>query len=223
MVKERSSAWKTILSGVFLGLIGTMLATSGAYIVGLAGSPMIILAVLLIAAIAVAVLIPKHRTLSISMIAGGLIGLVASWLTLVALFSDGLFSTNTQEDLTAPQLEQWIGLDFPSSASNMRSHAEGFQDWQVRVRFEMPKAEVEPFLKTNNLEPETETTTSFLNEDLKKDWWTPNTNKPPRMYSFKLKTGATIQTQTKTGFYQTIQIVDLPDGNVIVYIMAFST
>jgi hypothetical protein len=223
MTKERSSAWKTILQGFFLGLIVTLLSTYGSFVVGLSGSPLLILAALSIAAIAVAILIPKHRTFSISMIAGGLTGVLASWVAVVALFSDGLFSTNTREDMTATQLEQWIGLDFPASASNIRSHAEGFQDWQVRVRFEMPKAEVEPFLKTNNLEPEREIITSFFNEDLERDWWTPNTNTPPNMFTLKLKTGTSIQTQTKTGFYPTIQLVDLPDGNVTVYIMAFNT
>jgi hypothetical protein len=223
MTKERSSAWKTVLPGFFVGLIGTMLAMSGSYVLGSLGSPYVVLAALLVAAIAVAILIPKHRTLSISMVAGGLTGVIGSWLLLVAHFSDGLFNTSTKENMTAPQLEQFIGLDIPSSATNLKSHAEGFQDWQVRVRFEMPKAEVKAFLKINNLEPERETITSFFNEDLERDWWTPNTNTPPEMFILKPKPGSNVQRQTKTGFYPTIQLVDLPDGNVSVYIMAFNT
>jgi hypothetical protein len=223
MTKIPSSAWKTILPGILLGLVVTMVSLTGLGMFGTAASPFLVLAALLVAAIAMTIFIPKYRMLSISMVAGGLIGVIGSWLLLVALFSDGLFNTSTKENMTAPQLEQFIGLDIPSSATNLKSHAEGFQDWQVRVRFEMPKAEVEAFLKINNLEPERETITSFLNEDLERDWWTPNTNSPPKMFILKPKAGSNVQTQTKTGFYPTVQLVDLPDGNVTVYIMAFNT
>jgi hypothetical protein len=222
MIKERSSAWKTILLGLVLGVIITMLVMVGSFMAGLPSSPFVILAALLLAAIAVAVMIPKRRMLSISMIAGGLIGVAALWLALLALFSDGLFSTSIQENLTAPQLEKWIGLDFPPSAINIRSHAEGFQDWQVFVRFEMPKSDVNEFLRINKLEPESNTITSFSNEDLKKDWWKPET-KLFQVFKPMVKDGTETQPTTKTGFYPTIQISQLEGELVTVYISAFNT
>jgi phosphate/sulfate permease len=228
MTRPDSSQWKTILLNVLLGLVLTLLIAFGLSILGssVIGSPIsptTVLFGLFLAAGIAAWRYPQHRTRLSSMIVGGLIGVAASLLIVVALFSDGLFSTSTQENMTAQQLEQWTGMDLPTSATNLRSHAEGFQDWQVRVRFEMPKGEVATFLRSNNLEPQTETITTFFNDDLKRDWWKPDTNTPPRMYVLKVKTGATVQTQTKMGFYPTVQLIDQPDGSVTVYIMAFNT
>jgi hypothetical protein len=223
MIKERSSPWRTILPGFFLGLIITMLVVYGLFFVGFPGSPIGLLAIPLVVAIAVAMFMPKHRVLSISMICGGVFGIVASWLIVVALFSDGLFSDSTQENMTVQQLEQWIGLDFPSSASNLRSHAEGFQDWQVFVRFEMPKADVKAFLRINKLEPESDPNTQLSNTDLERDWWTPDGSTKPKLFVSKLMLEGTPQPSTKTGFYPTIQISDLNDGQVLIFVNAFNT
>jgi hypothetical protein len=222
-VTQASSLWRTILPGLLVGLIVTMLAMFGSVMMGFSGLPHLILMVLLVAAIAVAVQIPKHRMLSISMIVGGLLGVVASWVIFFALFSDGFFNTRTEENLTAPQLEQWIGMDFSSSATNLHSYAEGFQDWQVFVRFEMPKSDVKEFLRINKLEPESNTITYFSNDDLKKDWWKPETNTPPQVFKPMVKDGTETQPTTKTGFYPSVQISDLKGGLVTVYISAFNT
>jgi hypothetical protein len=222
MIKERSSPWRTILPGFFLGLIITMLIVYGLFFAGFPGSPIGLLAIPLVVAIAVAMFRPKHRMLSISMIAGGVFGIVASWLVVLVLFSDGPFSDRTQENLTAPQLEQWIGMDFPSSATNLHSYAEGFQDWQVFVRFEMRKSEVNDFLRINKLGPESNGTTKFSNDEVKKDWWKPET-KVFNVFKPMVKDGINTQPQTKTGFYPSIQISDLEVDLVTVYISAFNT
>jgi hypothetical protein len=223
MIKQRSSAWKTILPGALIGLIVTLLAMYGSFVVGLSGFSLMFLAALLVVAVVVAIVIPKHRMLSISMIAGGLIGFVASWLVLVAFLSGGLFSNTIQDDLKPAELEQWIGLDFPSSASNMRSHAEGFQDWQVFVRFEMPKSDLQEFLRLNKLEPESNPNTQLSNTDLERDWWKPDGSTKPLLFVPKVKLEGTPQPSTKTGFFPTIQVSDLEGGRVLVFVNAFNT
>ena len=222
MTKPSSSPWRTILTGLLFGLIVTLLAIFGPSMLGFPGSPYLILVALLVAAIAVAIKIPKRRTLTISMIVGGLIGVAASFVALIAFLSDGFFSTRSEENLSAPQLEQWVGLDLPSSATNLHSYAEGFQDWQVFVRFEMPKSDLNEFLRVNKLEPESNTITYFSNDDVKKDWWKPELNKS-QVFKPMVKDEAETQPTTKTGFYPTIQISELENGLVTVYISAFNT
>jgi hypothetical protein len=222
MTKARSSRWKTILAATMLGLIITLVMMFGTTMIGISVSPSPVLAGLFIATGVAAWRFPQQRTRLLSMIAGGITGLVIFTVVIFFVLSDGLFSTSTQDDLKPAELEQWIGLDFPSSASNMRSHAEGFQDWQVFVRFEMPKADVKNFLRVNKLEPESNAITSFSKDDVMKDWWKPET-KSFQIFKPMVKDGAETQPQTKTGFYPSVQISDLENGLVTVYISAFNT
>ena len=221
---KRPSAWKTILPGLLLGSFLTMLALFGSTMLGsvfsISSTP--ILLVMLIAAGVTAFGLPKLRTLMLSVIAGGIGGFVVFAAVIFFVLQDGLFATTIQDDLKPAELEKWIGLDFPVSATNMRSHAEGFQDWQVFVRFEMPKSDVKEFLNINRLEPESKTVTYFLNNDLKKDWWKPEVN-TFQVFKPMVQDGAATQHQTKTGFYPSIQISDLEGGLVTVYIRAFNT
>jgi hypothetical protein len=222
MTKARSSLWKTILPAMLLGLIITLVVMFGTTMIGIFVSPTPLLLGLFIAAGVAAWRFPQQRTRLLSMIAGGIAGLAVFAIVIVLMLSEGLFSTTIQDDLKPAELEKWIGLDFPASASNMRSHAEGFQDWQVFVRFEMPKADVKAFLRINKLEPESNTITSFSNDDVKKDWWKPET-KLFKAFKPTVKGGTETQPQTKTGFYPSIQISDLENGLVTVYISAFNT
>jgi hypothetical protein len=222
MTKARSSLWKTILPAVLLGLIITLVVMFGTTMIGIFVSPMPLLLGLLIAAGVAAWRFPQQRTRLLSMIAGGIAGLAVFAVVIVLMLSEGLFSTTIQDDLKPAELEKWIGLDFPSSAINIRSHAEGFQDWQVFVRFEMPKADVKEFLRINKLEPELNTITSFSNDDVKKDWWKPET-KVFKVFKPMVKDGAETQPTTKTGFYPSIQISELEGELVAVYISAFNT
>jgi hypothetical protein len=222
MTKAPSSLWKTILPAMLLGLIITLVVMFGTVMVGVFVSPMPLLLELLVAAGVAAWRFPQQRTRLLSMIGGGIAGLAVFAIVIVLLLSEGLFSTTIQDDLKPAELEQWIGLDFPSSAIDIRSHAEGFQDWQVFVRFEMPKADVKEFLSVNKLEPESNTITTFSNDDVKKDWWKPEMNKS-QVFKPMVKDGTETQPQTKTGFYPSIQISILENGLVTVYISAFNT
>jgi hypothetical protein len=222
MTKAPSSLWKTILPAMLLGLIITLVVMFGTVMIGIFVSPTPVLLGLFIAAGVAAWRFPQQRTRLLSMIAGGIAGLAVFAIVIVSVLSEGLFSTTIQDDLKPAELQKWIGLDFPSSAINLRSHAEGFQDWQVFVRFEMPKADVKEFLSVNKLEPESNTITTFSNDDVKKDWWKPET-KLFKVFKLRLKDGAETQPQTKTGFYPTIQISDLEGDLVTVYISAFNT
>jgi hypothetical protein len=222
MTKARSSLWKTILPAVLLGLIITLVVMFGTTVIGVFVSPIPLLLGLFIAAGVAAWRFPQQRTRLLSMVAGGIAGLAVFAVVIVLVLSEGLFSTTIQDDLKPAELEQWIGLEFPSSAINMRSHAEGFQDWQVFVRFEMPKADVKAFLRINKLEPESNTNTSFSNDDVKKEWWKPET-KGFNAFKLMVKDGAETQPTTQTGFYPSIQISELQGDQVTVYISAFST
>jgi hypothetical protein len=222
MTKARSSFWKTILPAMLLGLITTLVVMFGTTMIGIFVSPTPLLGALFIAAGVAAWRFPQQRTRLLSMIAGGIAGLAVFAVVIVLLLSEGLFSTTIQDDLKPAELEKWIGLDFPASARNVRSHAEGFQDWQVFVRFEMPKADVKEFLRINKLEPESNTITSFSNGEVKKDWWKPET-KSFQVFKPMVKDGAETQPTTKTGFYPSIQISDLEGDLVTVYISAFNT
>jgi hypothetical protein len=222
MTKARSNLWKTILPAVLLGLIITLIFMFGTTMIGIFVLPTPLLLGLFIAAGVAAWRFPQQRTRLLSMIAGGIAGLAVFAFVIVLVLSEGLFSTTIQDDLKSVELEKWIGLEFPSSAINMRSHAEGFQDWQVFVRFEMPKADVKAFLRINKLEPESNTNKSFLNDDVKKDWWKPET-KVFKVFKPMVKDGAETQPTTKTGFYPSIQISEFQGGLVTVYISAFST
>jgi hypothetical protein len=223
MSKARSSLWKTILPAMLLGLIITLVVMFGTTMLGIFVSPMPLLLGLFIAAGVAAWRFPQQRTRLLSMIAGGIAGLAVFGVVIVLLLSEGLFSTTIQDDFKPAELEKWIGLYFPSSAINIRSHAEGFQDWQVFVRFEMPKADVKAFLRINKLEPESDPNTHLTNADLVRDWWTPDGTTKPRLFVPKSEPGATTKGNTKTGFYPTIQISDLEGGLVTVYISAFNT
>ena len=222
MTKARSSHWKTILPAILIGLMITLVVMFGTTMIGIFVSPTSVLVGLFIGVGLAAWRFPQQRTRLLSMIAGGIGGLVVFATVIVFVLSDGFFSTSAQDDLKPAELEQWIGLDFPSSASNMRSHAEGFQDWQVFVRFEMPKSDVKEFLRVNKLEPESKTITSFLNNDLKKDWWKPEQN-TFQVFKPMVQDGAKTQPIIKTGFYPSIQISDLEGDRVTVYISAFNT
>lgn len=218
MTKGRSSLWKTILPAMLLGLIITLFVTFGTTMIGISVLPTPVLMGLLIGAGLAAWRFPQQRTRLLSMIAGGISGLLVFAAVILFVLSDGFFGTSTQDDLKPAQLEKWIGLDFPVSTSNMRSHAEGFQDWQVFVRFEMPRSDVKEFLRVNKLEPESNT--SFLNDEVNLDWWKPET-KNPKVFKPMVKVGT--QPQTKTGFFPSIQISDFEGDQVTVYIRAFST
>ena len=222
---KRPSAWKTILPGLLLGSLLTMLALFGPAILGsmfsISSTP--ILLVMLIAAGVTAFRLPNLRTLMLSVIAGGIGGFVVFAAVIFFVLQDGLFATTVQDDLKPAELEKWIGLDFPSSASNMRSHAEGFQDWQVFVRFEMPKSDVKEFLRVNKLEPEPNPNTHLANADLEQDWWTPDGTTKPFLFVPTGKPGAETQPITKTGFYPSIQISELEGDKMMVYISAFNT
>jgi hypothetical protein len=221
MTKSSSSPWRTILSGLLLGMSLSLILMLGTIILTVGVSPYWLMLAALIALIVAAMQLPRQRTFIIAVIGGGALGVVVS-LAVIFVFITDIFKSSTQENMTAQQLEQWIGLDLPSSTTNLHSYAEGFQDWQVFVRFEIPKADVKEFLRINKLEPESNTITSFSNDDVKKDWWKPET-KMFKVFKPMVKVGAETQPSTKTGFYPTIQISELEGDQVTVYISAFNT
>jgi hypothetical protein len=213
---------KSILSGVLLGFGITLAVVFGS--IRFAGfiSPMPILVGLLLAAGLAAWRFPPHRTILLSAIGGSLGSQILAAAGLVIALQGGPLSTRTQDDLKPAQLEHWIGLKLPANATNLRSHAEGFQDWQVFAHFELPQSEVNAFLKRNRFGPQTEGITHFLNDDIHRDWWRPDTTQPFRVFALQPNDPQS-PAMTATGFFVTVQLIDRPDGTVSVYLMAFDT
>lgn len=141
---------------------------------------------------------------------------------LTSWVANDIFKTTVLEDIEAPKLEAWIGLDFPDSLSGLRSHAEGWQDYQVFVRFEMPTRELEGFLKRNTLEPTPNLVYALENTSLEKAWWKPEALKQATMYHLK-SSSDTVQPSTKTFFYPTVVIGPSTGDSVTVYVYAFNT
>lgn len=56
-----------------------------------------------------------------------------------------------KDEPAAAALAQWIDLWIPPSATAYRSYAESWQDWVVFATFELPAADLEPFLARNRL------------------------------------------------------------------------
>ncbi len=102
----------------------------------------------------------------------------------VLLLGGGLFASSHREPSPA-QLEQWIHVKVPASASAYRSYAEGWQDWMILARFELPSSELAPFLEANRLEPAGHHVGSFEKAPLDQEWFRPGdlarTHAPARL------------------------------------------
>jgi hypothetical protein len=142
-------------------------------------------------------------------VAGLLMGLAA-----LRSLSSGLFSTSKVVP-TAPEFSKWTGLQIPGSGQNWQAYAEGWQDWFVQARFEMPASELAGFLQGNNLEPSSDT--GPPDNPLKQSWF-----KPGSVEVYEVRASAAGQASTKTGFYPKVY-VENKGSTVVIYITAFNT
>jgi hypothetical protein len=92
----------------------------------------------------------KRRWLWILMAAVSVTGLALAGAVIYA--GATMFDTRRPAP-TAPELEKWIGVKVPAGATGYQSYVEGFQDWMLLARFELPSSELAPFLAANRLEP----------------------------------------------------------------------
>ena len=128
----------------------------------------------------------------------------------IAIFS------SSSETPTAAEYSAWVKLEIPAAAQNWNAYGEGFMDWFVQARFELPPEELPGFLNANKLELSSEN--DLPQNVFKKDWFNP---KGP-LEVYQLPSPDTVQGQTASGFYPTVYI-ERNGATVIVYITAFTT
>ena len=155
-------------------------------------------------------------------LAGLAVFAAVAWTAFAFWAIGSIFQDCELDGIPQAQLETWIGLDLPDTLTGLHSHAAGWQDYQVFVRFDLPARELEGFLKRNRLEPATDPDPTFEGASLERDWWTPGALKGATTY--RLKSGSdTAQATTKTFFYPTVVIGPSAGSLVTVYVYAFNT
>ncbi len=146
----------------------------------------------------------------------GVVGLVGmGGIGIFRLVADRIFNSQTA-NLTPKEFSDWVKLQIPPTVRNWKAYGQGFQDWYIQVRFELPAEELSAFLKANGLVP-----INFNQSPenlLKQSWFSP---KPP-FEVYQLKSSQTKQASTASGFYPTVY-VEQHGSNVVVYIAAFNT
>jgi hypothetical protein len=155
-----------------------------------------------------------HRWRKVLWIALGLAGLLGlGGVGMKWLFADAI---NQTINLTPQEFSDWVKLQIPSTAQNWKAYGEGFQDWYILARFELPAEELPAFLKANGLVP------APLDEPpedvLNLSWFRPKA--PLEVY--ELMSSDTKQASTASGFYPTVY-VELAGPTVVLYIVAFDT
>lgn len=110
-------------------------------------------------------------------------GILAVGAFVVLLGGD--FIASSEREPNPAELEKWIGVKVPARATAYRSYAEGFQDWMILARFELPPSELAPFLEANRLEPGERDADSAVQAPLEQAWFHPGaqaqTHAPARL------------------------------------------
>lgn len=128
----------------------------------------------------------------------------------VAIFSDNSATP------TAAEYADWVKLEIPPAAQNWRAYGQGFQDWYIQARFELPPEELPGFLSGNNL---VRVNLPQPPENVyKQSWFDPQ----PPLEVYELKSSETQQSSTTSGFYPTVYI-KRGGPTLVVYIIAFDT
>jgi hypothetical protein len=158
---------------------------------------------------------PFNRRKALWVIGGVVVaGLIMGIAALRALSSNVLATSKGTPN--AQQFSDWVKLAIPPTAQNWQAYAEGFQDWLVQARFELNPAELEGFLRQNQLVPISETAPP--DNPLKQSWFRPG----PTLEVYGLKPSDTQQAATASGFYPLVYI-ERNNRVVVVYITAFDT
>jgi hypothetical protein len=143
-----------------------------------------------------------------------LTGLGFAWYTVSGMASS-VFSTRTDSP-TVTAFSDWVKLKLPASTRNWQAHAEGFQDWLVQARFELPVSDVPAFLVANRLQRLPGA--SRPQNVLKLPWFNP----VHALEAYKLRPVSDEQVTTPSGFYPTVFLEPQKTGVVTVYIWAYT-
>jgi hypothetical protein len=158
---------------------------------------------------------PNRRRILL-IVLGMLVVLALAGYWILRSIAIAVFSSDSATP-TAAEYAAWVKLEIPATVQNWRSYGEGFQDWYVQARFELPLEELPKFLNDNKLELAPNLTQPPENV-FKQSWFDP---KPP-LEVYELKSSETQQASTASGFYPTVYL-ERSGSIIVVYIVAFDT
>jgi hypothetical protein len=118
---------------------------------------------------------------------------------------------------TAAQYAEWVGVWLPETPEDFQAYGEGWQDWLVEAKFEMPSSELSEFLERNRLQP---VDLKILPESSYQLEWFSSSAKLEVYEIVPLPEQAAA---TSTGFYATFWLDKTKPDKVTVYIKANDT
>lgn len=143
-------------------------------------------------------------------------------LLFAAFMSFAIYSARTlfesgKATPTATQYSEWVGIWLPENVQNFQAYGEGWQDWLVEARFEIPASELAKFLERNKLQQ------SDLESDLESSYKLEWFSATAKLEQYEIKPLPDQAAQTATGFYPSFWLDKTNSDRVIVYIKAFDT
>jgi hypothetical protein len=215
--------WLPWVIGGLIGLVFGPVAVFNALGMFTSGQNIVFGVLITLATVAVwAVLFRYRRTIALGALIGTVIGCVV-WFAVTFYFFSQL-ARGTDFNPTAENFTKQIGLELPSGVQNIQMNEVSWQDTYVQARFEMPKTQLESFIKTNKLRLEENPTETLKNTTLDRAWWTPEESK--RLGTYRLKDDPAKPNQeasTKTQYYVLVQVHELDADRVLVYLRAYET
>jgi hypothetical protein len=124
-----------------------------------------------------------------------------------------LFESDTASP-TASQYSEWVGIWLPKDVQNFQAYGEGWQDWLVEARFEMPASELSEFLERNKLQRGDSVT--GLESNYKLEWF----SSKAKLESYGIIPLEEGIASTPTFFYPCVLLDTSSPEKIIVYIVA---
>lgn len=159
------------------------------------------------------------KTLSNRWIIGVVSGVILAFIGmgLWGLFSVNQLFKNSSAAPTQGGFVKWVGVKVPAEATQFRAYAEGWQDWIVEARFELPNTRVAGFLAENGLvrtEP-----SNGLESSLKQAWFSSSAT----LERYELESLPEKAASLPSGFYPTVWLDASKPSITTVFIRAFDT
>jgi hypothetical protein len=222
-VAPQSLPWLPWLIGGLIGLVFGPIAVFNALGTVTSGQNVVFGALITATTVTAWVLLFRYRrTIAWGTLIGTVIGCVV-WFAVTFYFFTQL-ARGKDFTPTAENFTKQIGLGLPSGVQNIQMNEVSWQDTYVQARFELPKTQLESFIKTNQLRLEENPTETLKNTTLDRAWWTPEESK--RLGTYRLKDDPAKPTQeasTITQYYVLVQVHELDADRVLVYLRAYET
>jgi hypothetical protein len=131
-----------------------------------------------------------------------------------AIYSLGnIFESDTVTP-TASQYSEWVGIWLPKDVQNFQAYGEGWQDWLVEAKFEMPASQLSEFLERNKLQPGD--SVIGLESNFKLEWF----SSTAKLESYTIMPSSEAVPSTPTFFYPSVLLDTSNPEEVRVYIVA---